>query len=275
MFARLLPSWIACLVLGLPACAASSAQPAATPEVVVAVSAPGAKDGAAPGSETADASNPGEASGEGDAGDAVAKAKLEDLSKLEIQMLQVLGASGSTVSELFQAGSAGLLDSAAASGVRVGTGGPMGGGGGALAGGGGAGLAGLGTGSKAGTGVGGAAGPSAPAGPTATARTSIASTTGGAVGNANAVVAGTAAGMRRCYARELSQNPGAATGSVRFDVSIGPNGEVLSAGAVGAMGIASAVVTCAQARLQAASFAPPEGGSAGLVVVVAFDKQQP
>jgi hypothetical protein len=263
MSAALRLSLIAGLVLGLPACAAPTAQPAAAPEVVVAVGEPGAKaDAPAASAEPAQAPEKAEA-----------VARAEELSKLEEQMLKVLGSSGATTSGVLMDAPAGLLDSLAASSAGVGgVGGLQMGSGGAVRAGGG-GLAGLSGPTAVGSGAG--SGSAAPAGPKARVAVALASTAGGAVANAASVIAWTAAGMRRCYTRELSQNPGAATGSVRFGVKIGATGEVVSVSAGSGHSVAPAVVGCAQARLQSAQFTPPGGGSAALVVDVLFDKEQP
>jgi hypothetical protein len=90
-----------------------------------------------------------------------------------------------------------------------------------------------------------------------------AAVSGGSVANAQAVVAGMAAGFRRCYNKGLSEDPRMA-GSVRITAKIGPNGEVLAASPSGS-GLSGTVVSCMAARVSSAQFAPPEGGSATIV----------
>jgi hypothetical protein len=62
-------------------------------------------------------------------------------------------------------------------------------------------------------------------------------------------------------------------GSVRVTARIGPNGEVLSASASGGGGLSGSVVSCVQARVASAQFAPPEGGGATVVIPVTFVSQ--
>ena len=95
---------------------------------------------------------------------------------------------------------------------------------------------------------------------------------GGNVGNASSVIAGMAAGFRRCYNRGLVDSPDM-TGSVRITAKIGPSGEVLSASPSGGGGLSGEVVSCVAARVTSAQFAPPEGGGATIVIPVTFVTQ--
>jgi hypothetical protein len=111
-------------------------------------------------------------------------------------------------------------------------------------------------------------------GPVGIASLGGASVSGGTVANAPAVVAGMAAGFRRCFAKGLQADP-TMRGSVRITARIGPNGEVLSASPSGGGGLSGAVIGCVAARVASAQFAPPEGGSATIVVPVAFANDGP
>ncbi len=86
--------------------------------------------------------------------------------------------------------------------------------------------------------------------------------------NANRVVAGMAAGFRRCYNAGLREDP-SQRGSVRVTASFEPQGEVLSAVPV-ATGLSAAVASCVAARVASARFSAPEGGGATLVIPVSF-----
>lgn len=98
-----------------------------------------------------------------------------------------------------------------------------------------------------------------------------AAVSGGSVGNASAVVAGMAAGFRRCYNKGLQEDP-KMRGSVRITAKIGPNGEVLSASPSGS-GLSGTVISCVSARVSSAQFAGPEGGGATIVIPVTFTQQ--
>jgi TonB family protein len=91
---------------------------------------------------------------------------------------------------------------------------------------------------------------------------------GGPVDNASAVVAGMAAGFRRCYNKGLRENP-EMKGTIRITAKIGPNGEVLSV-STSESGLSREVASCVSARVSSAQFAPPEGGGATFVVPVTF-----
>jgi hypothetical protein len=214
--------------------------------------------------------------------DARASALSNQMAQLELQMVAALGSSGSATNAVL--GSAGdvplgMLEGAAASGAGVSAGGVaglnLGGGGGGVfrpgsVGGGGKGLSGIGDSGSAGPATAGSA--QKVKGPVGSASIGGASVSGGSVANASAVVAGMAAGFRRCYNNGLKEDPNM-KGSVRVTARIGPNGEVLSASASGGGGLSGTVVSCVQARVASAQFAPPEGGGATIVIPVTFVSQ--
>ena len=109
-------------------------------------------------------------------------------------------------------------------------------------------------------------------GPTGNAQVGGAQVSGGTVANASSVVAGMSAGFRRCYNKGLQENP-EMKGSVRITAKIGPNGEVLSASPSGGGGLSGTVISCVTARVSSATFAPPEGGGATVVIPVTFVAQ--
>ena len=219
--------------------------------------------------------------GGGRIGDARAAALSNQMAQLELQMVAALGSSGSATNAVL--GSAGdvplgMLEGAAASGAGASAGGiaglNLGGGGGGVfrpgsVGGGGKGLAGIGDSGSAGPATAGSA--QKVKGPVGSASIGGASVSGGSVANASAVVAGMAAGFRRCYNNGLKEDPNM-KGTVRVTARIGPNGEVLSASASGG-GLSGSVISCVQARVASASFAPPEGGGATIVIPVTFISQ--
>ena len=108
-------------------------------------------------------------------------------------------------------------------------------------------------------------------GPVGNASIGGAAVSGGTVANASAVVAGMAAGFRRCYNKGLQEDPNM-KGSVRITARIGPNGEVLSVSPSGS-GLSGTVVSCVAARVSSAQFAPPQGGGATIVIPVTFVSQ--
>ncbi len=93
------------------------------------------------------------------------------------------------------------------------------------------------------------------------------STFGGKVDNAAPVVAGMAAGFRRCYRRGLPDAPNSA-GRVQILTKIGPAGEVLSASPNATGSLSAAVVACLAARVSSAQFAPPSKTPATLTISV-------
>ncbi len=213
--------------------------------------------------------------------DARASALSNQMAQLELQMVAALGSSGSATNAVLGAGGdvpLGMLEGAAASGAGVSAGGVaglnLGGGGGGVfrpgsVGGGGKGLAGIGDTGSAGAATAGSA--QKVKGPVGSASVGGASVSGGSVANASAVVAGMAAGFRRCYNNGLKEDPNM-KGSVRITARIGPNGEVLSASASGG-GLSGSVIGCVQGRVASAQFSPPEGGGATIVIPVTFVSQ--
>jgi outer membrane biosynthesis protein TonB len=109
------------------------------------------------------------------------------------------------------------------------------------------------------------------AGPKGNANVGGAAVSGGAVANASRVVAGMRAGFRNCFNRELAANPDA-QGTIRLTIRVGPGGEVQNVTAAPSGNLGSAV-DCVKARARSATFDPPEGGSAVIVVPVTFVKQ--
>ncbi len=218
--------------------------------------------------------------GGGQAGQMNAKqaaALSNQLDQLEMATLGALAGDGPATAGVLKNGEVptGALDAAAASGAGVGVSGPGGlrtpGGGGSITPGMGGGLAGMGT-SKAGSGGDGTGTAKKVKAPKGNASVGGASVAGGTVSNASRVVAGMRAGFRACYNRGLAQNPDA-QGSIRLSIRVGPGGEVtgVSGGASG--NLPGSVVSCVKSRARAASFSPPEGGSAVVVVPVSFVKQ--
>jgi hypothetical protein len=212
-------------------------------------------------------------------GDARAAAISSELSQLDVAMVGALNSKGGATNSVLDRGDTptGLLDGAAANGAGVGSGGVAGlhlggGSGGALrpgaAGNGGlAGMADKGGGTaNAGTGT-----ATKVKGPVGSASIGGANVSGGSVANASSVVAGMAAGFRRCYNKGLQEDPNM-KGSVRITARIGPNGEVTSVSPSGS-GLSGSVVSCVAARVSSAQFAPPEGGGATVVIPVTFVSQ--
>ncbi|MDI1430477.1 AgmX/PglI C-terminal domain-containing protein [Polyangium sorediatum] len=212
--------------------------------------------------------------------DTRASAIANELNQLDMQMLGALNAAGNATAGVLDRGDVplGLLDNAAASGAGAGLGGIAGLNLGAAGGGtvrpgaaGGGGLANIGdTQAAAASSAQGAA--KTVKGPTGSANVGGAAVSGGNVANASSVVAGMAAGFRRCYNRGLQADP-TMKGSVRITAKIGPNGEVLSASPSGGGGLSGEVVSCVVARVQSAQFSPPEGGGATVVIPVSFVSQ--
>jgi hypothetical protein len=210
--------------------------------------------------------------------DARAAAISNELAALDVAMVGALNSKGGATNSVLDRGDTptGLLDGAAAAGAGVGAGGVAGlhlggGGGGALrpgsAGGGGlAGIADRGAGASKETGA-----TAKVKGPVGSASIGGAAVSGGSVANASAVVAGMAAGFRRCYNKGLQEDPNM-KGSVRITAKIGPNGEVLSVSPSGS-GLSGTVISCVAARVSSAQFAPPDGGGATVVIPVTFVSQ--
>jgi hypothetical protein len=221
----------------------------------------------------------GPGAGGGKVSDARASAIANELAQLDMAMIGALNSGGTATQGVLSSGDVptGLLDGAAQSGAGVGQGGVaglnMGGsGGGSVRPGavGGGGLASIGN-----TGTGGPATAGSAAkvkGPVGNAQVGGAAVSGGSVSNASSVVAGMAAGFRRCYNKGLQEDP-SMKGSVRITAKIGPNGEVLSASPSGGGGLSGTVISCVTARVSSANFAPPEGGGATVVIPVTFVSQ--
>jgi hypothetical protein len=209
---------------------------------------------------------------------AQAAALSSELDQLEMATLAALSGQGPATAGVLSSGEVptSALDAAAASGAGVSSGGigdlRLGGGGGTIRPGqAGGGLGSLGQTGKAG-GTEGTGEVKKVAGPKGSASVGGAAVSGGQVSNAARVVAGMRAGFRACYNRGLSENPDA-QGSIRLSIKVGPGGEVAGVSASPSGNLPGSVVSCVQARASAAQFAPPEGGSAVIVVPVTFVKQ--
>jgi hypothetical protein len=110
-------------------------------------------------------------------------------------------------------------------------------------------------------------------GPQGNANVGAAEIRGGQVSNAERVVAGMKAGFRACYNRGLASNPDL-QGAVKITAKIGPNGEVASATPSGGGTLGDEVVACLVRRVQSATFNPPEGGGASIVIPITFVLQK-
>jgi hypothetical protein len=216
----------------------------------------------------------------GQLSDARASQLSNELAQLDVAMLSALNSGGVATDRVLSNSEVpfALLDQAAASGAAAGRGKvgglDMGGGAGGAyvpGAGGGGGLAGLGN-KGAGEGPAGAGSAKAVKGPTGSASVGGASVSGGSVANAASVVAGMAAGFRRCYNRGLQEDPGM-KGSVRITAKIGPNGEVLGATPSGGGGLSGTVISCVVSRVSSAQFSPPDGGGATVVIPISFQPQ--
>ncbi len=229
--------------------------------------------------KSAGAQPKGAAPTKGQLSDARAAQLSNELAQLDVAMLAALSSGGVATDRVLSSSEVpfALLDQAAASGAAAGRGKvgglDMGGGpGGAyVPGAGGQGLSGLG---NKGTGEGAAGAGSAKAvkGPTGSASVGGAAVSGGSVANAASVVAGMAAGFRRCYNRGLQEDPGM-KGSVKITAKIGPNGEVLGATPSGGGGLSGTVIGCVASRVASAQFSPPDGGGATIVIPISFQPQ--
>ncbi|MBL9020984.1 MAG: cell envelope integrity protein TolA [Myxococcales bacterium] len=224
------------------------------------------------------AGSPGK--GAGNMSDARASQLSNELAQLDVAMLASLNSGGVATDRVLSNSEVpfALLDQAAASGAAAGRGKvgglDMGGGSGGAyvpGAGGGGGLSGLGN-KGQGEGAAGAGSAKAVKGPTGSASVGGASVSGGNVANAASVVAGMAAGFRRCYNRGLQEDP-SMKGSVRITAKIGPNGEVLGATPSGGGGLSGTVISCVVSRVASAQFAAPEGGGATIVIPISFASQ--
>ena len=235
-----------------------------------------AKAEKAPEKAPAPAANNGPKAPAGQMSEKQAAALHNELDQLEMQTLGALSSTGPATAGVLKGSevATSALDAAAASnaGVGAGTGDlKLGSGGGAIRPGMGGTLAGIGssgrTGGTEGTGTG-----EKVAGPKGNASVGGAAVSGGTVSNASRVVAGMRAGFRACYQRGLAENPDAA-GSIKLTIRVGAGGEVAGVTASQAGSLPASVVSCVQARAQAAQFDAPEGGSAVIAVPVTFVKQ--
>jgi Ca-activated chloride channel family protein len=107
-------------------------------------------------------------------------------------------------------------------------------------------------------------------GPKGSAAIGSVALTGGSIGNAARVVAGMRAGFRNCYQRGLVENPDA-EGRVQLAVRVGAGGEVAGVTPTSSGELPASVLSCVVARVRAAQFDPPEGGSVIINVPVTFD----
>jgi hypothetical protein len=223
----------------------------------------------------------GKGSGKGSLSDARATAISNELNQLDMAMIGALSGHGSSTDNVLNQGGdlpLNLLNGAANSGAGAGRGGiaglnMSGGGGGALRPGaaGGGGLGSIGN-TQGGPGPASAGSAQQVKRPVGNASIGGAAVSGGTVANASAVVAGMAAGFRRCYNKGLAEDPGM-KGSVRITAKIGPNGEVQSASPSGGGGLSGTVIGCVASRVSSAQFAAPEGGGATIVIPVTFVSQ--
>jgi hypothetical protein len=256
--------------------------PVETKEVAEVATAAGTAEAAkAPSGGGGKNSGAGKGSGKGSISDARAAAISNELNQLDMAMLGALSGRGSSTDNVLNAGGdlpLNLLNGAAASGSGAGRGGiaglnMAGGGGGAVRPGaaGGGGLASIGN-TQGGPGPASAGSAQQVKRPVGNANIGGAAVSGGSVANASSVVAGMAAGFRRCYNKGLAEDP-SMKGSVKITAKIGPNGEVQSASPSGGGGLSGTVVGCVAARVSSAQFAAPEGGGATIVIPVTFVSQ--
>ncbi len=89
------------------------------------------------------------------------------------------------------------------------------------------------------------------------------------VANASAVVAGMAAGFRRCYNLGL-QKDASLSGVVRVTARVAATGEVASVHTFVPAGVMAQVAECVLDVTFQSRFAPPEGGGATIVIPVSF-----
>jgi hypothetical protein len=96
----------------------------------------------------------------------------------------------------------------------------------------------------------------------------------GSLVDADRVVLSLRPGFRHCYNQGLAKDP-SLQGSVRIVATVGPNGEVLSATSTGSSTLGDEVVACVIHRVKGATFAPPAGDRATVVIPVTFALQRP
>jgi hypothetical protein len=91
----------------------------------------------------------------------------------------------------------------------------------------------------------------------------------GAVSNGTAVTAGFHADFRRCYRKGLRTDPGM-KGQIDIGATLGPTGQVASVRVTTSRGLSGEVIACVTARVAAAQYAPPVGGTATVSIPVTF-----
>ncbi len=93
---------------------------------------------------------------------------------------------------------------------------------------------------------------------------------GGQIANAQAMLAGTARGVRRCYNHGLAQSPTMA-GSLWLRLAIGPTGQVRTVTPRAVTGLSQELVTCLLQGYQQVVFSPPDGaGEATMDIPLTF-----
>ena len=252
-------AFAAVLVVSLGGCAASSEPPRVA---TVSTEVPGATTEVTPVVVMPAKGDPAPASAGSAKPNHVAQAKADEirseLSTLDMSVLDALNWSSNSGTSVLGAGlpAGGALSGAAVSGG--GTGGSLYLGGGS---------AGLNTGSGGGAVAGGAA---KVTGPVAAVTLGTPHVSGSPIANVNSVVAGMAAGFRRCLNRALQTDPTSVrTGSkLVVKATIDVNGAVTSAAATGVTDIPPFAVTCITQRVSAAQFAPPDTGTSRIEIPV-------
>jgi hypothetical protein len=99
-----------------------------------------------------------------------------------------------------------------------------------------------------------------------------ASIRGGTIANVETVIAGMAGDVRRCHATAL-QADAATHGTLRVTVKVEVGGEVVVMDE-SHEGLTPTLVSCVITRVQSATFAPPQGGAATVVIPFAFEARQ-
>jgi hypothetical protein len=75
-----------------------------------------------------------------------------------------------------------------------------------------------------------------------------------------------------CYRTMLNERlPESEKGSIRFALTLGPDGAVTAVSATGAGGLDEEMLRCARAQLGAGRFLPPAGGSATIAGSFTFE----
>ena len=113
-----------------------------------------------------------------------------------------------------------------------------------------------------------AAGATAP-GPVVGVSIGSAAIRGGTIAKADAVIAGMTGDFRRCYDHALQENA-ATHGTLRVTVRVEAAGGVVVEDE-SHEGLTSTLVSCVVARVQAATFGPPQGGAATVVIPITFE----